>query len=213
MARILFTSVGWGDFARTQGDESAEKIISASISRPRVIFMNQSHSTVIEEVDQSSGVPSADGLITADRSVALAVRVADCSPLLLSSERWIAAIHVGRVGLQNGIVEGAIEAFAKRGEREISAIIGPAICGECYEVDPSMYHNVVEQVPSAATTIERHSLDIPAAIATILQSSKDIRAQVRNIHRCTEENSEYFSHRRQTKEGIPQSRLLGIISL
>ena len=45
--------------------------------------------------------PVADALITATPGISLAVLVADCIPLLLTSNEVVAAVHVGRRGLEN----------------------------------------------------------------------------------------------------------------
>jgi len=48
--------------------------------------MAQTHGNEIAVVDQQGMTPSADGLVTANKDIALAVRVADCLPLLLLSK-------------------------------------------------------------------------------------------------------------------------------
>ena len=67
-------------------------------------IMSQVHGDTVFVIDQVPlQVPVADALITANPEVALVVMVADCIPLLLRSEKLVAAVHVGRAGLMNSI--------------------------------------------------------------------------------------------------------------
>ena len=101
-------------------------------------YMSQVHGNrvaIIEEVTDE--VPTADALVTGIPGIALAVMVADCIPLLLKSKDAVAAVHVGRKGLLNRVAEKAIDVMREISGAEISAIIGPAICGKCYTRDSS----------------------------------------------------------------------------
>ena len=66
--------------------------------------MSQVHGdTVIVISEVPAEAPIADALITGNPDLALVVMVADCIPLLLRSEKSVAAVHVGRAGLMNSI--------------------------------------------------------------------------------------------------------------
>lgn len=70
-----------------------------------------------------------DALVTADRGQAIAVRVADCAPVLLADPvtGLVAAVHAGWRGTVGGIVAGAVEALVARGavaDRLVAAIGG-----------------------------------------------------------------------------------------
>ena len=84
--------------------------------------------------------PEADGVITADPSVALVVRVADCAPVLLADKRTgvAAAVHAGWRSTMQRIVPAAVEALANHGTdpMDLVAAIGPSLgtcCGEMGE--------------------------------------------------------------------------------
>jgi len=66
-----------------------------------VQFMNQVHGDDVVEVKTLIDDPTCDALITTVPGIALAVMVADCIPLLLSSSGVVGAVHVGRRGLMN----------------------------------------------------------------------------------------------------------------
>ena len=172
-------------------------------------FMNQVHSDEIRVIDSiSSEIPTCDGLITKTPNLLLAVMVADCIPLLLVSQEVVGAIHVGRAGLVNQIALKAIHMMRSLGAREIHAILGPSICGSCYEVPFQMQQDVIAQHPRAFATTRKGTpaLDLPKAlIADLLSVGVSYEASTV----CTFEDQMYFSHRRQN----PTGRFAGLVSL
>ncbi|MEN9882577.1 MAG: hypothetical protein RI916_1004 [Actinomycetota bacterium] len=80
-----------------------------------VQFMNQVHGDDVVEVKTLIDDPTCDALITTVPGVALAVMVADCIPLLLSSSGVVGAVHVGRRGLMNSVAIKAVEAMRALG--------------------------------------------------------------------------------------------------
>ena len=172
-------------------------------------YMSQVHGNrvvVIEEVTDED--PTADALVTGIPGVSLAVQVADCIPLLLHSAESVAAVHVGRKGLVNGVALAAIEAMRDMGSSEITAIIGPSICGNCYEVSQEIHDEVVTLHPMAASRTSQGTpaLDLPAALRAVLESQL---ISIIDESRCTLENDNLYSYRRDGVTG----RQAGIISL
>ena len=80
--------------------------------------------------------PPGDGIVTAATDLALVVLVADCVPVLLSDHfaGVIGAVHAGRAGLLAGVVQRAMDAMHDLGARHVDALVGPSVCGRCYEV-------------------------------------------------------------------------------
>ncbi|MDR2530230.1 MAG: peptidoglycan editing factor PgeF [Oscillospiraceae bacterium] len=81
----------------------------------------------------------ADAVVTNRVGVAVAVGAADCVPLLMysASARCVAAVHSGWQGTSLNIAAIAVRKLTElygASPRDIEAYIGPAICGECYEV-------------------------------------------------------------------------------
>ena len=172
-------------------------------------YMTQVHGNrvvVIEEVTDED--PTADALVTGIPGISLAVQVADCIPLLLHSGESVAAVHVGRKGLVNGVALAALETMRDMGSSEITAIIGPSICGNCYEVSQEIYDEVTALHPAAAsrTALGTPALDLPAALRVLLESQS---IAFIDESRCTRENDDLYSYRRDGVTG----RQAGIISL
>lgn len=90
-------------------------------------------------VAPDAGCPEGDALFAPDgRGVALAVRAADCVPVLVADREGpaIAAVHAGWRGTAAGIVGRVVERFAREGvpPSRLTAAVGPAIGACCYEV-------------------------------------------------------------------------------
>ena len=86
--------------------------------------------------------PEADVIVTNDPQSAIAVRVADCVPILLAEEngRAVAAVHAGWRGMAKRAVIEGVEALQERyGIRPelVVAAVGPSIGPCCYEVGES----------------------------------------------------------------------------
>jgi putative ABC transporter, permease protein len=138
--------------------------------------------------------------------------VADCVPLLLltGNRPLAAAVHVGRGGLLAGIAVKAVDELRRRGGEDVSAVLGPSICGRCYEVPPSMRDEADALAPGAAATTSwgTPSVDIPRALVRQL-ASRGVE-EVRLLGVCTFEDPAYFSHRRACAAGGKAGRFAGI---
>lgn len=171
--------------------------------------MNQVHGNEVLVVNNFlESEPTCDGLITTNPDLTLAVMVADCIPLLLISKQAVAAVHVGRAGIVNHVAKVAVEKMHAIGASKIHAILGPSICGKCYEVPFELQQSVVAQHPAALSTTRSHScaLDLPAALIAQLV---DLQLSYEASTVCTFENPTYFSHRRDN----PTGRFAGLVKL
>jgi polyphenol oxidase len=175
------------------------RLVSEAIGS--VQYMSQVHGNRVAIIEDIADVdPTADALVTGIPGIALAVQVADCIPLLLSSKQSVAAVHVGRKGLVNGVAQRAVDVMREMGADNLSAIIGPAICGNCYEVSEEIFHEVTSIYPEAksATRSGTPSLDLLKALASILRGL-DIEVQYETS--CTLESEDLFSYRRDAITG------------
>ena len=186
-----------------------------AVPEDRLVWMNQVHGTGVAVVDgpQEGPVPATDALVTAAPGLVLCVLVADCVPILLadSAAGVVAAVHAGREGVRRGVVPAALSAMASLGARarHVSALLGPAVCGDCYEVPAGMQADVARVAPSAAVRTRKGTpgLDLRAGVEEILR-----RAGIPDVvqdPRCTVEDPQLFSHRRDGVTG----RQAGIVWL
>jgi YfiH family protein len=206
----VYSSLNLGDHV---GDDVANVLRNreavSAIHGP-VQFMSQVHGNriaIIEEITDEA--PVADALVTGIPGITLAVMVADCIPLLLTSIEVVAAVHVGRRGLINSVASKTIELMREMGAQDISATIGPAICGKCYEVSAEIHQEVVSNFPSADSRTNSGSLalDLPKALFTVLHGAGI--AVNASYSACTVEDADLFSYRRDGVTG----RQAGLVRL
>ncbi len=147
----------------------------------------------------------ADGHLTRVVGTLLAVSVADCVPVFVVDERarMVALLHAGWRGIAAGILARGIKCMG--GFLANTFVhLGPAICGDCYEVGPEVHVALGLPGPSA-----KGNVDLRAVLA---QQAREVGIQEANITtssyctRCNE--SPFFSHR----AGHPE-RQVGIIGL
>ena len=140
--------------------------------------------------------PATDALVTATPGLVLCVLVADCVPVLLADPvaGVVAAVHAGREGVRRGVVPAALSAMASLGARarHVTALLGPAVCGDCYEVPAAMQDDVAAVAPAAAVRTRRGTagLDLRAGIAEVLRGAGV--AEVVQDPRCTVEDRTFL---------------------
>jgi len=190
------------------GDDPAAVTLNRS-TIPNAQFMNQVHGDNVVVIDQLLETdPTCDAIITTKAGVSLAVMVADCVPLLFISREAVAAVHVGRAGLINKVAIKTLHQMRTMGAIDVHAIIGPSICGRCYEVPFEMQQDVIADHPRAFSTTHKGTpgLDLPAALIADLVA-EGVTYEASSI--CTMEDDLYFSHRKHN----PTGRFAGVISL
>jgi YfiH family protein len=218
-SRSPYDSFNLGDHV---GDDPADVAANRArvarelaVPEDRLVWMDQVHGTGVAVVDgpQGGAVPGTDALVTATPGLVLCVLVADCVPVLLADHETgvVAAVHAGREGLRRGVLPAALSAMAGLGARarHVTALLGPAVCGSCYEVPEQMQADVARVAPSAAvpTRAGTSGLDLRAGVEEILR-----RAGIPEVvqdPRCTVEDPHLFSHRRDGVTG----RQAGIVWL
>ena len=87
-------------------------------------------------------------------------------------------------------------------------MIGPAICGTCYEVPAALRDEVAAVVPAtwATTSAGTAALDLPAGVAALLAAA-GVR-QVTRLAICTRTDERFFSYRAQRDHA---GRFAGVI--
>ena len=204
LSRNLATHVGDDQATVLSNRAELETLLGVPIQ-----FMNQVHGDAVARVGvEIIAEPTADALVTQSPGIGLAVMVADCIPLLLASSESVAAVHVGRKGLMNEVALAAINEMRSRDNSEITAVVGPSICGECYEVSQNIYDEVSKRFPLAASKTRDggFSLDLSRAL---IDQLRGLGVRVVDEGRCTVEESSLYSYRRDGVTG----RQVGVVWL
>ena len=245
VVRHLFSTriggVSTGQFAtmntRFTGDdyetvcENYKRLCSTvGIDTANLVLSQQTHTNNVKTVDKSHcgtgynkpPFSDVDGLITAERGVALVTQYADCTPLLFCDpvKRVCATSHAGWRGTASKIgevtVEKMVSEFGCRKE-DIVAAIGPAICKDCYEVDTPVYEAFKESGISLEGVFFPKSdgvhfnLDLKRANLNILLSCGIPRDNIDVADVCTCCNSDVLHSHRAT--GGKRGNLAAIIEL
>ncbi|WP_240471035.1 polyphenol oxidase family protein [Schaalia suimastitidis] len=179
-----------------------------------IVWMDQYHSIEVALIDRSTpharddslqyATVRADAVIidarTWDDAPAAAVMVADCLPVLIATADGavVAAVHAGRKGLLGGILTRVIDTVAHLGypAQTLSAALGPAACGQCYEVPEYMRDEARVTHPAAASQTRRASaaIDLRAGAREEL-ADLGVTLAVDDA-RCTIEDLALHSYRR-----------------
>ena len=205
VSKSPFDSANLGDHVGDNPSAVAENrsLLESQIG-VAVTFMNQVHGDTVILVENNQTTPTCDALITTERKLAVAVMVADCIPLLLKSDVAVAAVHVGRKGLMNGIARKTIDAMRDLGAEVIHSYIGPSICGGCYEVGADIFEEVVSKYPTSDSSQRsgKKTLDLVAGLKSDLKDTSLL-----DHSSCVFEDPKTFSYRR---DGIT-GRQAGVI--
>jgi YfiH family protein len=152
--------------------------------------------------------PKADAIVTADPAVAIAVRVADCAPVLLSTRdgRIVGAVHAGWRGVVGGVLPAAVSAIMGLGARasDLLAAVGPCIGRESFEVGPEVaaefervFGPASPHVRAHAGSPGKHLVDLKSALAEQLRQAGLAEGSIEVLPHCTVAEPElFFSHRR-----------------
>lgn len=223
-ARALFTDVSDGNLALHVNDDpqvvaANRAALEAKIGR-RLVFANQVHSPDVVTIDSDeslarvmSEAPNADAFVTNRGDIALAMMVADCVPVVLadSRARVVGAAHAGRRGLLDGVLANTVAAMVRLGAEPawIVVAVGPSVCGRCYEVPEQMRQESVRVLSSVDSTTSwgTPALDLRAGCVEALVAAGLSPANITRIDRCTLENEDLFSYRRDAKTG----RFAGVV--
>ncbi|GAA6527053.1 peptidoglycan editing factor PgeF [Intrasporangium sp. DVR] len=190
------------------------ELVAASLGLPpeRLVFLNQVHGSEVVEVSGpwQRPVPEADGVVSTATELGLAVLVADCVPVLLHDVQRgvVGAVHAGRPGLLRGVVPRAVEAMRALGAERVAAIVGPSVCGRCYEVPAELVERARSVAPSSVATSwsGTPAIDVAAGVAEQLTH---LDVMVERVGGCTREDEDLYSYRRHQTTG----RFAGVIVL
>lgn len=133
------------------------KIIENYLGK-NLISPTQTHSANVDiAIKNKFEYPDTDGLILTKNNFAIFLNFADCTPLIFYDEKQnIGAIsHAGWRGTAQKIAQITAEKLINEFDskpQDICVLIGPAICGKCYEVGEEVYSQFFPSlIPSPAS--------------------------------------------------------------
>ena len=191
-----------GLFAGGSGVDVLERwdALRTALSAPTAVHARQIHGAAVRH--HRAGPPGlwvvdpCDGHLTSAPGLVLSVAVADCVPVTLfdPTTRSVMILHAGWRGTAAGVVEAGLAALMQRldvAADSMVAHLGPAICGECYEVGVEVYRALGLPVPDGP-----RPLDLRRVVAGRLQSGGVDGGRISISTWCTRcGESPFFSHR------------------
>lgn len=179
--------------------------------------MNQVHGGECIEVNNGCGVGGrvgdVDGIVTTQRNIILAVRTADCCPILFAARGGVGVAHAGWRGVAKSIVPNTVNCLvesAKCKPEEIRVMIGPTIGLHSYEVGLEVIEGILDTgVPRTVFSLQidgKFYVDIGAAVEFQLRQL-GIKHIV-NVNLDTRTDTRLHSYRR---DGAYSGRIAGMI--
>ncbi|MEO7358730.1 MAG: polyphenol oxidase family protein [Gemmatimonadaceae bacterium] len=181
-------------------------LASLSISRLATAHQVHGHEVALQQSGWTGWLRQrgVDGHVTATRGTALAVTVADCTPVFIAHPQAIAMLHAGWRGTAAHILKVGLEAMRALGASpdDCSIHLGPSICAPCYEVGPE----VMAAVTGRPATGKAH-LDVRAVL---VEQARALGVRHIDVSDCCTRcgGRKFYSHR-----GGDAGRQLGIIAL
>lgn len=196
-----FNSLNLASYVGDEPEYVAKNLetVKGLVSADNISVMNAEHGNTVHVVSKSGIASLGDGLVTKQAGLAIAALAADCVPFGLVDpvNRIIAVGHAGWRGVLANVMQSLLDEFLASGAQLIhtEAIIGPAICANCYEVPAQRVDQFREVRPDAISS--SRNLDLTKGVKSVLDGQV---AKIHELNGCTFENSDLFSYRRAAGE-------------
>lgn len=190
----------------------------------KLFVLHQTHSSIVVPVtsrEPFEKTPYADALVTNQTGVFLGIKTADCAPVLLADAEngIVAAAHAGWRGAVGGVLENTVQTMIDMGADvdNISALIGPCIAPQSYEVGDDMREAFLQADAKASLFFVpagtgKYRFDLPGYVLARLER-RGIGAAEWVGEDTYAFEKEYFSHRRSSQKGENSGRQISVIGL
>jgi len=174
----------------------------------KIAQLKQVHSAevlIVDDIENHDNLSEGDALVTDLKGVGIAIRTADCVPILLVDDRQsaVAAIHGGWRGTLSEIAMNTVSLIERKygiSPSKLTAVIGPSIKKCCYEIGEDVvslfeekFHNCDQYLFKSGEY--KYMLDLPLANKIGLQEAGVMDIEVIDI--CTKCNDSFYSYRRE----------------
>ena len=212
------TAADWAELSRRLETREDHIVRVSQVHGRKVLVIDREHSPW--NAMDGHGVSEADSIVCTDPTLAIAVRVADCVPILIAdtSRRVVAAVHAGWRGSCAGVAAATIEAIDQLGipASDLVATIGPSMGGCCYQVDDKVRTTFLSMTPDAVEWFTedgpgRWKLDLWKANRDQLEAGGVAAESVHVMGVCTKHNNDRCWSYRQ--DGAGAGRMVAAIRI
>ena len=178
--------------------------------------LHQVHSDVVVDAGGRSGsLGEGDALIENTPGMLVAVKTADCIPVLIvdPAHRAVAAVHAGWRGAVRNITARTIEEMGKKflsRPQDLHAAIGPGIGKCCYEVGPDVAMQFREYEPTLSDTTHPVHLDLADINRRQLANCGVPGSQIYMAGICTMCERDFHSFRRDKQQAGRMLSVAGV---
>ncbi|MEO8480694.1 MAG: peptidoglycan editing factor PgeF [Acidobacteriota bacterium] len=213
LASHLFSTRDLGFRGGAVDPDYARLARAFGVEETHVVRVRQVHGKAILEIHpgvDAASVPDADAIVSTDPARVIAVRVADCVPVLMADRqhRAVAAVHAGWRGTAAGIAAATVARLRRLGvsPEDLVAVIGPSIGPCCYQVDGAVKDAFADAPGESAAWFAadgpgKWKLDLWMATVDQLTAAGVPRASVHVARLCTSDHPDrFYSYRRGDRE-------------
>jgi YfiH family protein len=188
----------------------------------KLVFPKQTHTATTKTItadfldldieERKQFLNETDAVITNQKEVCIAIKTADCVPVLLfdRKRKVVAAVHAGWRGTVQAIVSITIHKMAKEfgsASCNIFAGIGPSISPEVYEVGEEVWNRFSPELyqPTIPAKADKRLIDLWSANYQQLINAGVPADQIEVAQMCTwSDSTRFFSARR---DGLRTGRM------
>ena len=218
LGRIPWLVHGFGTREWREDDFSGDSLLKSF----RLVLMNQVHSDIVHVIREAPGSrPEGDALVSETPGLLLAVKTADCLPVLLLDplKKAVAAVHCGWRSTRERILGRVVDILRTEFSSvpaEILAVFGPCIGPECYEVGEEVralfaaadFPSIVFRPgPGEGGKV---ALDLRRANEWILGQAGLLKENVLSVEGCTHCDPRLLSYRRDKDKDERMFNFIGI---
>ena len=182
----------------------------------RLATLRQIHSDKVLVANHAGVIGEGDALISAQPGLALAIRTADCLPVLIADPRnkTVAAVHAGWRGIVREVAPKAIDVMTRQfGSRpeDLTVVLGPAIGACCFEVGPEVAVQFTALFPERQDLAVRTKIDLAEAVVRQLRRIGVLEGHIGASRLCTYcQSTSFHSYRR---DGDAAGRMISAIRI
>ncbi len=168
-------------------------------------------------ISDEENLPEADGLITTTPGLPLAIKTADCLPVVLihPQAKAVAIVHAGWKGLVKGIIaEGVkkLRAIGPLAAQPLLAVLGPCIGPDHFMVTAELFDVFMALSPDIIRIQDHYGyVDLQQAAVRQLKEQGLQEDNIIRVPDCTfDKEKDYFSYRRDQGQ---TGRMLSMIQI